>query len=81
MSYLICYSLALFITLYVLFEGRHLLKNREWKQLIVSSLILAASILYSVDYALDLRALPNPNRLIYLLQPVSERLEEYLNVK
>lgn len=73
--------MILFICLFVLLEARSLLKRRAFKELIVACLILILSLAYGMDYALDWQFLPNPNRLLTLVKPISESIDKFFQVK
>jgi len=66
--------------LYGLLEARPLFKTRAYKDLAVTSLILILALSYGIDYMMGMQILPNPNRLIILLKPLSEALNSFFQV-
>lgn len=80
MPSIIIYTLAGFLIMFILLEIIPLIKRREWRQLILSVLIFSITLLYSIDFVWRLNILPNPNRTLFYLQPVSEIFERLLHV-
>jgi len=73
--------MILFFTLFVLLEARSLLKRKAFKELMIASLILMLSLGYGLDYAFNWQFLPNPNRLLTLVKPLSEAFDKFFQVK
>ena len=80
MPFSLIFVLLLFIGLFIWLELRALIKQREYKELMVASLFLVLSISYGLDYALDRQFLPNPNKLLYILKPVSESVDKFFQI-
>jgi len=74
------FSLILFVGLFILLEGKSLVRRKAYKELIVASLLLTLALSYGLDYALDWQLLPNPNILITILKPVSESFDKFFQV-
>lgn len=80
MQITLIYSLLIFLILFILLEGRRLVSKKEWKQVIVSSLILALALLYGTDYALGAKILPNPNWSLKILKPASHAIDKFFQL-
>lgn len=76
----VLFFVLLFMLLFIIFEARTLLKSRAYKELIVAVFLFLLAGLYGLDLALGWHYLPNPNALIYVLQPVSQSLDTLLQV-
>lgn len=74
------YALLLFPILFALLEARPLYKQRAYKQLAVSSLILILALSYGIDFMLGAQLLPNPNLLIILFKPLSDAFNTFFQV-
>lgn len=74
------YAAAVFIAIFIPLEGKSLIKNRQWKELAVTTGILLIAVSYGVDFALDWNMLPNPNILITIFKPLSEAFESFFQV-
>lgn len=73
--------MVLLISLFILLEARSLIKRREFKELAVACLILMLSLAYGMDYAFSWQILPNPNRLLTLVKPISDSFDKFFQVK
>lgn len=80
MPSLLLYSISGFLILFIVLEIIPLVRKREWKQLIVPVILFSLVILYGIDYALMLNILPNPQKTLYYLKPLSESLEKMLQI-
>ncbi|CFX10293.1 Uncharacterized [Syntrophomonas zehnderi OL-4] len=76
----ILYYVLLFMLLFTVFQVRTLLKSQAYKELIVAVVLFLLAGLYGLDIAFNWHYLPNPNALIYVLEPVSQALETLLQV-
>ena len=74
---MIVYSLLIFSLLFIWLEMKPMIKNRTWKELIISTGILILALVYGADYAWQSYALPNPNILITMLKPFSQAFETF----
>ena len=68
-------SLIFFSLLFIFYELKPMIKNRDWKTLVVSSVLMTLSLIYGIDFALNFNRLPNPNRILYLVKPLAEDFE------
>lgn len=62
--------LGLFILLYILQEGRDLLKTKNWQEALLGLTIIAVSMVYGIDYIREGNALPHPGMVLEKLQPL-----------
>ena len=74
------FSLILFVGLFILLEGKSLLRRKVYIELMVASLLLTLALFYGIDYAQDWQFLPNPNILLTILKPVSESFDKFFQV-
>ncbi len=74
------YVLGLFTGLFLFLEVRPLIRQREYKVLIVASLVLIIGLFYGMDYAMNWEVLPNPKTLLTILKPVSESVDKFFQV-
>ncbi len=80
MPFSLVYTLLLFSALFLGLEAPSLFRGRAYKELIITSLLLALGLFYGIDYALDWQFLPNPNILLTLFKPVSESMEAFFQI-
>ena len=72
--------LTLFFIVIIFWQTRPLIKNREWKELIVYSCLMLLGIIYSYAIILDL-SLPNPTTLLTeVFKPIYEYIFNVLLV-
>lgn len=80
MSISLVYFIILCFFLFFLWEWKPLIKQRHWWDLAVALLFLLVALSYGLDYAWDLKILPNPDLLLNLVKPVSEAFEKFFQV-
>ncbi len=80
MPILLLYFIILSVSLFFLWEWKPLISQRRWWDLTVALLFLFIGLSYGLDYALDLKMLPNPNRLFEMVKPVSKAFEKFFQV-
>lgn len=80
MPFSLIFTIIIFTGLFILLEPKSLIQRREYKELIIAGLLLMLGFVYGLDYALDWQALPNPNRLLIILQPISESVDKFFQV-
>ncbi|GAB6137227.1 hypothetical protein [Halanaerobaculum tunisiense] len=67
-------AITLFFIVVISWQVRKLVQQKQWRELVVYSLIMGAGVLYSYGVLLDL-ALPNP---INLLNDYAEPVYNYI---
>ncbi len=75
MYYYLFISLASFFLLFLLMEGRNILKNPWRAEYGYALLLFLLSFAYTVDLAQGWHLLPNPTTLFAKLQPLADLLE------
>jgi len=75
------FIILLYISLYVLLEGRELLRSKSWREALVGAVIIAICIVYGVDYVIiESRALPHPGLLFEKLMPLVEAYNSFFKL-
>lgn len=69
--------LVSFILMYILREGKDLIRNRSWQEGLVGLALIAVSIVYGIDYILEGNALPHLGTLLEELQPLADRFQDF----
>jgi hypothetical protein len=72
--------LVSFILLYVLQEGKELIKNRSWLEGLLGLVLIAVSLVYGIDYILEGSALPHLGTLLEELQPLANRFQAFFRL-
>ena len=80
MPFRLVYSLGLFVILFIFLEVIRLVRQRAYKELIVAGSIMLLALAYGIDFIMGSQFLPNPNRLLTLLRPMSELFEKFFQV-
>lgn len=75
MSFSMIYFLALFLIVFLIAEVKPLAKQGQYKELAIALLLLLIALSYGTDYAMNWHLLPNPNKLITALRPVSQAFD------
>lgn len=70
----------LFVILFIFLEVIRLLRRRAYKELIVAGSIMLLALAYGIDFIMGSQVLPNPNRLLIALRPISESFEKFFQV-
>ena len=65
------FILVSFILLYILQEGKELIKNKSWLEGLLGSAFIVASLVYGIDYILEGDALPHLGTLFETVQPLA----------
>ena len=60
--------LVSFILMYILREGKDLIRNRSWQEGLVGLALIAVSMVYGIDFILEGNALPHLGTLLEELQ-------------
>ena len=71
------YAIAVFTILFIVMEGRSLIRNRDWKELVITAGLLLIAISYGLDYNMEWNQVPNPATLFNRLKPVADAFEAY----
>lgn len=69
-----------FILLYILREGKDLIKNRSWQEGLLGLALIAVSLVYGIDYIQEGSALPHLGTLFEELQPLSNRFQAFFGL-
>ena len=56
--------LVSFILMYILREGKDLIRNRSWQEGLVGLALIAVSMVYGIDFILEGNALPHLGTLL-----------------
>lgn len=75
------YVIAMFTIVFIMMEGRSLIRNEEWKELVISAGLLLIAISYGLDYTMEWNQLPNPTILFNKLKPLSDTFDAYFLIK
>lgn len=73
--------MMVFIIVIVLFEGPGILKRKELKEILTVTTLVLLSLVYGLDYTLQLHLLPNPKVLVYKIFPLAEQYETIFNLR
>ncbi|PKM77512.1 MAG: hypothetical protein CVU90_06600 [Firmicutes bacterium HGW-Firmicutes-15] len=71
------YAIAMFTIVFIMMEGRSLIRNREWKELVITAGLLLIAISYGLDYTMEWNQIPNPTILFNKLKPVADAFDAY----
>lgn len=74
------YAQILFVILFIFLEVIRLVRRRAYKELIVAGSIMLLALAYGIDFIMGSQVLPNPNRLLISLRPISEAFEKFFQV-
>lgn len=80
MQFTLIYILIFFSLVFLLWECKPLIRQGNWKDLLVALFILFIALSYGLDYALDLKMLPNPDLLLHLVKPASKVFDNFYQV-
>ncbi|HWQ74469.1 MAG TPA: hypothetical protein VN441_04075 [Syntrophomonas sp.] len=80
MPFRLLYAQVLFVILFISLEVIRLFRRRAYKELIVAGSIMLLALAYGIDFITGSQFLPNPNRLLILLRPISESFEKFFQV-
>lgn len=80
MQFTLIYILIFFSLVFLLLECKPLIRQGHWKDFLVALFILFIALSYGLDYAMDLKMLPNPDLLLYLVKPVSKAFDNFFQV-
>lgn len=72
--------IIIFLILFAcLIEGPSMVKKKQWKELIIFSLLLLIATIYGIDYSYNLEIMPSPISFLNKhLQPIAISLRDYL---
>lgn len=76
-------SILAYIVIFILpfyWEARALLATRAFKEFGVAILFFLLGTIYGIELAFGWNYLPNPNILLYLLQPSAQALQTFFQV-
>jgi hypothetical protein len=71
------YVITVFTMLFIIIEGRSLIKNQHWKELCITAGLLLIAIGYGLDYSMGWNYAPNPTILIDKLKPLADAFDAY----
>ena len=68
--------LVSFILMYILREGKDLIRNRSWQEGLVGLALIAVSMVYGIDFILEGNDQTPLGTILEVLQPLAERFQE-----
>lgn len=74
------FILFLFTALFAAVEGKHLIRNRSWKEAILGAIIVLIAAAYGTDFILESKMLPNPGLFFEKLQPLMKTYNDYFHI-
>ncbi|MDR1616882.1 MAG: hypothetical protein LBR98_07720 [Syntrophomonadaceae bacterium] len=72
--------LFIFTFIFVVAEGRNLFKNQQWKELVLTSVMLLIAWLYGADINYNLYILPTINDLLQGLAPFFNKMAAFFRL-
>lgn len=74
------FLILLFTGLFAAVEGKHLIRNRSWKEAFLGVILVLIAVAYGTDFMMESRVLPNPGMLFEKLQPLMKTYNDYFHI-
>lgn len=74
------FLLFLFTALFAAVEGKHLIRNRSWKEALLGAVLILIAAAYGTEIILESNRLPNPGVLFEKVQPLLKTYNDYFHL-